>query len=298
MLQRKILFATGFTAADREAFSQACFFAHAWKAKLLIVHVNSQPAESSGEGVVSESKEVEKGVDVLAMDLHNSHEHIVHEHITRTGDPVDVILKIEKEHDVDLIVLGTRGRKGVKRMFHGSVAESIIRSAHCPVLTLRKPESETAARGADFHPKILVPIDFSVYSYAALDFASSIAHAIDAGITILHVDDSTEPPTTDSNYGNAPLSSDRQKLWTQLKKFEPREKGLTFGHKILGGPAKNQIIQFAQENDYDYIVLGTHGRTGIGRALMGSVTEQVVRNATCPVVTVKPTNKRSAVYQY
>lgn len=298
MLQRKILFATGFTAGVREAFHQSCFFARAWKAKLLIVHVNSPQEQESSENAAIEAGDFEKDVEVLSMDLDNSHEHISHEHITRTGDPVDVILEIEKEHDVDLIVLGTHGRKGVKRMFQGSVAESIIRSANCPVLTLRMSESEEPVREIENHLKILVPIDFSVYSYAALDFASAIAKAIDAGITILHVDDSNESPTTHLPDGTPELSEDRQKLWDQLKKFEPREKGIRFGHKILAGPAKKQITKFALENQYDYIVLGTHGRSGIGRALMGSVTEQVVRNANCPVVTVKPSNKRNPVYQY
>lgn len=291
MLQRQILFATGFTAADREAFRQSCFFARTWNAKLLIVHVNHPNKKSSKELADTAKKNVDNKLDVLPIDMN-----IRHEHITRSGDPVDVILAIEKEKDVDLIVLGTHGRKGVKRMFQGSVAESIIRSAHCPVLTLRAIAPEHRNQAHAGNTKILVPIDFSVYSYAALDFASSIAAAMDAGITILHVDDSTAPPTKQLPDGSVQLNEHRKKLWEQIKKFEPREKGVRFGHKILSNPATKQITQYAQEHQYDYIVLGTHGRTGIGRALMGSVTEQVVRNAECPVITVKPSNKRSPAY--
>ena len=294
MLQRKILFATDFTAADRGAFRHSCNFARAWKAKLLIVHVNTSTASEASEE--TEASEPASIVSSKGIQIHPIDADINHEHITRSGDPVDIILEIGKEHDVDLIVLGTHGRKGVKRMFQGSVAESVIRSANCPVLTLRQSDSDEATPPSKNKPKILVPIDFSVYSYAALDFASSIALALDAAITILHVDDSDDSSPTSSSDETKPMSEQRKTLWEQLKQFKPRESEIRFGHKILGSPATKQIAQYARDNQYDYIVLGTHGRSGIGRALMGSVTEQVVRNADCPVVTVKPSNKRSPTY--
>ena len=194
-----------------------------------------------------------------------------------------------------MIVLGTHGRKGVKRLFAGSVAESVIRSASCPVMTLRQsqPSAEThnLHRGSKNKPKILVPTDFSLHSYVALDFASTIAAAIGGAITILHVDDSTDDSTEKVREGISEWSEHRKLLWDQLNKIEPRVNGIEFAHKLLNSPASTHITEFANEHHYDYIVLGTHGRSGVGRALMGSVTEHVVRNVDCPVITVKPSDK-------
>lgn len=292
MIERKILFATDFSSTDREAFHQACLFARAWQAKLLIVHVNESNSSSRSQDV--ETMETKKGIDVLGMDLHNSHDRISHEHITRTGDPAEVILGIEQEQNVDLIVLGTHGRKGFQRVLHGSVAETVIRCSHCPVLTLRSaPDAKPPASQSG--QKVLVPIDFSVHSLAALDLASTLAQAIQAEITILHVDDSNHTPIRVSADGAPLLDTERMNQWNQLKGFVPRSSGIRYEHKILPGPATKTIPQFANQSRYDYVVLGTHGRTGIGRALMGSVTEQVTRNSNCPVVAVKPNNKRSPV---
>ena len=79
------------------------------------------------------------------------------------------------------------------------------------------------------------------------------------------------------------------------KKVKPKTQRVPYGHQLLKGPTAECITRFANERDYDFIVLGTHGRTGIGQVVMGSVAEQVVRSADCAVITVKPSNKRIPV---
>ncbi len=279
----RILFATDFSTKDQDALEQACRFAQAWKAKLLIAHVDDSHADDHS----ASRKELLRLVPTdLAVD---------YQHVLRTGDPAKIILEIEDEYDVDLIVLGTHGRKGVRRLFAGSVAESVIRSAHCPVLTLRErhPASGHPESLPDHKPRLLVPVDFSLHSYVALDLASSIAVAIGGTITILHVDDSTGEASEKVREGISEWGDHRKLIWEQLRKVEPRERGIEFDHHLLNGPASTQITNFANENSYDYITLGTHGRSGVGRSLLGSVAEHVVRQANCPVITVKPSNKFS-----
>ncbi len=286
----QILYAADFSLHDEDTFREACKFAEAWKAKLLITHVDDTPLLALREELPKKVDPNQKLYDIFPEDLA-----IDYEYIPRAGDPAKVILDIERERDVDLIVLGTHGRKGIKRVFAGSVAEEVIRSAKCPVLTLLQTDPRLKFRMPPVKAKILVPTDYSVHSYAALDFASSLARVLSAGITILTVDDSTSKQTAEQDSEDV---EHQAKLWEHLQKFKPTEPHVDFGHKLLSGPAAKQIIDYAKQENYDYVVLGTHGRTGVGRVLLGSVAEQVVRNVDCPVITVKPSNKLNSVFHY
>ena len=262
MLQKSILFATDLDDDEICAFQQACIFALAWKAKLLIVHV-----DDLHHCVLEQDHSVSQD---LAKRLHNIFPNnlaIEYGYLIRRGVPAQVIMDLERDENVDLIVLGTHGRKGVNRMFGGSVAESVIRSAHCPVLTLRQREPSQPTQRSLGPAKFLVPIDFSVYSYAALDFASSLAKAMNASLTILHVDETGEP-TAGKTKQTGRLTRDesqRRKIWEQLGAYQPPDDGIQFEHQLIRGSAISQIADFAALNDFDYVVLGTHGRSGVGR---------------------------------
>ena len=125
-----VLYAADFSERDRNSFEQACRFARAWRAKLLIAHV-----DDSGDRSREQEPRMANSLELL--DIFPSDLEIDYDHILRNGDPVQVILDIEKEFDTDLIVLGTHGRKGLERVFAGSVAEQVLRQAQCPVLTVR-----------------------------------------------------------------------------------------------------------------------------------------------------------------
>ena len=279
-----ILFATDCSSRDRPSFQLACLFARAWQAKLLIAHAdNSQTnppqVELPGEDIRHQLHEF------VPADLE-----INYDHILRQGDPADVIFELEKEHNVDLIVLGTHGRKGIERMIWGSVAERVIRNAECAVLTLNPHIQESTEMLLEETNRILVPIDFSVHSYAALDFASALAATTNATITILYVDEAVAVGKDSST----PLNQEehRDQTWARLVQVNPTRPAIEHDHKILFGSARDQIAEFANSRHFDLIVLGTHGRTGVRRVLMGSVAEHVLRNIECPVITVKPGDKK------
>ncbi len=190
---------------------------------------------------------------------------------------------------MDLIVLGTHGRRGLNRVFAGSVAEKIVRKANCAVMTSREFEGE---RPSHEMKRILVPVDFSVYGHAAMDFANQIALSSGAVMTIVYVDDSDTSATQQFPHGRLEWSDQQKDLWDQLRQYKPLSDKIEFTHKLFKGDPSQEICSYANEHHYDLIVLGTHGRTGLRRALVGSVAEQVVRHANCPVISVKPTNKR------
>ena len=128
--------------------------------------------------------------------------------------------------------------------------------------------------------KILYPTDFSSYSNQAYFHAVSLAEKHGAGLTVLFVwsPDMVTP-------GN-PL--DPRSYWrSQLEQIRPVDPRIPVRHVLLEGNAAAEIVRFGREHNFDLIVMGTHGRTGVDRQLMGSVAEQVLRDAACSVLVVK-----------
>ena len=134
--------------------------------------------------------------------------------------------------------------------------------------------------------KILFPTDFSHTGDAALALATSLARDTGATLLIVHVE---EPPTA---YGGGelyygvpePATEDLRKM---LYKIEPTDPAVPFEHRLVIGDPANAVVRLAEEEGVDMIVLGTHGRTGFTRLLMGSVAEAIVRRAKCPVLSYR-----------
>jgi nucleotide-binding universal stress UspA family protein len=134
--------------------------------------------------------------------------------------------------------------------------------------------------------RILHPTDFSERSSTAFQLACALAHDYGARLVVLHV---AQPPMI--AYGEVvmpPPSLDYRKVAEdQLRQLQAPWAGLRLEHRLEEGDPAATILRVAQETGSDLVVLGTHGRTGLGRLLMGSVAEQVVRRAPCAVLTVK-----------
>ena len=134
--------------------------------------------------------------------------------------------------------------------------------------------------------KILFPTDFSTASDAAMRYATGLAKESGATLYIVHVE---EPPMA---YGGGELyygipDPDRQELERMLSKLKPGDESIPYEHRLLIGDPAAEVVKLAETEEIDIIVLGTHGRTGIRRLLMGSVAEAIVRRAPCPVLTYK-----------
>jgi nucleotide-binding universal stress UspA family protein len=132
---------------------------------------------------------------------------------------------------------------------------------------------------------ILQPTDFSARSEFAFRLACSLARDYSARLIVLHV---VEPPTVSAaGVLMLPPVVDLEPLRERLHQLRPGDPKVAVEHRLVEGDAATEILRAAGEVKCDLIVMGTHGRTGLGRLLMGSVAEQVVRRAPCPVLTVK-----------
>jgi universal stress protein A len=134
--------------------------------------------------------------------------------------------------------------------------------------------------------KILFPTDFSTLSDAALKHATVLARDMGAKLLIMHVE---EPPAaygTGEMYYGIP-DPDMPALRNMLEAVVPSDRTVPYEHRMITGDPADEIVALAEQEKADLIVMGTHGRTGLGRLLMGSVAEAVVRRARCPVFTFK-----------
>jgi universal stress protein A len=134
--------------------------------------------------------------------------------------------------------------------------------------------------------KILFPTDFSTSSDAGLEQATSLARDTGASLLIVHVE---EPPAA---YGGGEmyygvLEPDNTELVKMLEAVVPHDANVPYEHRMLMGDPATEIVRLADEEKVDLIVMGTHGRGGLRRLLMGSVAESVVRHANCPVFSFK-----------
>ncbi|MBM4059244.1 MAG: universal stress protein, partial [Planctomycetes bacterium] len=140
---------------------------------------------------------------------------------------------------------------------------------------------------------ILFPTDFSTASDAALVHAEAIAKQSGCSLLIVHVE---EPPLA---YGGGELyyglpEPNSERIQKMLETVKPRAADVPFEHRLIMGDPAGEVVRIASEADCEMIVMGTHGRTGLTRLLMGSVAEQIVRRAPCPVLVFREAAERLA----
>lgn len=131
---------------------------------------------------------------------------------------------------------------------------------------------------------ILCPTDFSPPAVAAFDLACELARDHRCRVTVLHV---PLPPLTQDQLAESRRPGFRDDLRAELDRLRSPDPAVTVTHLILEGDPAGVIVDVAREHGCDLIVMGTHGRSGLGRLVLGSVAEHVIRHAPCPVLTTK-----------
>jgi nucleotide-binding universal stress UspA family protein len=207
--------------------------------------------------------------------------------IARHGDePYRYIVEEAEKNKVGMIILGRRGRTGLKRLMMGSETAKVIGHAPCNVLVVPRAAQVTFS-------KILVATDGSQYSDSAVSEAMSIAKQCNASLTVISV----VPSETESPFDI--VHSEMQKGLIADKELHQAEaivknaktlaekNGITAKAFIYTGRPYDAITETAKEEHANLIIMGSHGRTGISRLLMGSVTERVIGLAECAVLVVK-----------
>jgi nucleotide-binding universal stress UspA family protein len=218
--------------------------------------------------------------------------------IVRDGSVPHEIIRAATELPADLIVMGTHGLSGFERFMLGSVTEKVLRKAPCPVLTV--PPAIAADRSPTVVFRTIVcGVDFSRAGNQAFEYAVSLAQEAGGRIVLVHALEwfAEEEPKLSAHFNvsefRRTLEADARQ---QLAALVP-ESARTWCEPesiIVHGKAYRELLRIAAERQADLIVLGVRGRTIADMALFGSTTQHVLRQATCPVLTV-PLERRAAV---
>ena len=201
------------------------------------------------------------------------------------GIPSKVILNYIDEHDIDLVVMGTHGRTGLRRFVLGSVSEHVLRESPVPVLVTRATETPPALP----YRNVLVPTDGSDCANSALEHALSISSAYEATLHALNVVD--EAAIRSSPGGGLPsgylenLESVGEQTLASITQ-QAQEANVDVQTAVRRDRPGRGIQAYAADNDVDLVVMGTHGRSGVERVLLGSTTEHVIRKTDFPVLAI------------
>jgi nucleotide-binding universal stress UspA family protein len=294
MTFHKILCPTDFSAGSQYALRTAARIAAASDAELVIANVWYLPSAAyAGEAPVPSD-----AVQFLTDDSERGLAHAARaasdlgaRRVTTTmltGIPWDQLVALLRgDAAFDLVVMGTHGRTGLARILLGSVTEQVVRHAPCPVLTVR----DRGDTGTYRH--VLCPVDFSDSARQAVDLAARVATAGGAGITLLHVLELPVAYSGEPKIAGFAGDLDRQaaamlERWTvELQAKVPVP---VTARSRVGRPGAQILTALDDDPSFDLVITGSHGRTGLRRLLLGSVAEQVIRHAACPVLVARTRN--------
>jgi len=279
-----ILFATDFSPAADLAAPIAVQIARRYGAKVYGLHVNRfddyTGVAPSAWAAMAEAAERESTEQ--AQRLNKQLEGIEHEAVIGEGNTWDVISDLIDKKEIDLVVLGTRGRTGFGKVLLGSVAEQILRQSPCPVLTVGphvNPWSEEYARMRE----ILYATDLATDTPVAAPYAISLAQENQAHLVLLHV---IEGPKAGDLVNSAETTDAKER---KLQQMVTEQAGLWCEptYIVEQGPAAEKILDVSKRRHTDLIVLGARPAKGFATHLSLGTVQKVVAQANCPVLTVR-----------
>ena len=299
---QRILLPTDLSEFSSLALRHALALARKFKTRLKVVYIIPRLAPVGEEMFLSAAwaapaevwKRAEEDVQTFMASAREAR--IDYEMEIREGDPWREILAAAEEMPADLVVMGTHGRSGPEKFILGSVSEKLVRRLSCPVMTVGHEEGRTWETPG-LISRILCAVDFSRSSDRAFDFALALAESHGARITLLH---SIEymPDLGEARY--RPVVPDPDPLRKEIERgaAERLEEAIDARRgefvdvevtpRLGVGRAYKEILRAAADERADLIVIGAQGHGLIEHLLSGSNAQQVIRKATCPVLTVRP----------
>ena len=291
MLIKHIACPVDFSDFSVRAYRHALSLAAHYRATLVAFHVvelwrypYADYAASAGDyAQFSETLHAAGKERLVEFAKNHTHPEVQPEFAVHEGRAPDAILSFAKARNIDLIVMGTHGRRGFDRLVLGSATDRVMREACCPVLAVCKTHDSILEADAG-HPhhlnRILLGTDFSANAVRALDYAISATEEYGAELTLLHV--------VEGVHGAARTEEAVATATQELDKLVPEEKrrALKVTTLVRTGSPYQQIIEHAREAHIELVILGVRGAGALDRAVFGSTTYRVIQLGPCPVLAV------------
>jgi nucleotide-binding universal stress UspA family protein len=288
---KRILCPTDFSDFSERAFAYSLSLARQYKAELYLLHVVrpviiGYPEYAIPDSVSEFYGELSEYAEEQLREFAKVHSEggVNPRVVVEEGVATESILHFARENSIDMIVMGTHGRRGFQRLTLGSVTDRVMRRAGCPVLAVRTPEHDFVAPGSKGEPvhlrKILLCSDFSECSDRALQYAISLATEYKSELSLLHVLEHLPSPEQ-REVENARVVH----LMEERIPLEVRDCCKIKTIVRVGKPFE-EIVKEAEENQTDLMVVGVRGRNVLDLALFGSTTQRVLQLGPCPVLAI------------
>jgi nucleotide-binding universal stress UspA family protein len=286
----KILCPTDFSEGSRQAMRVAVHLAKETKAELVFAHAWYVPPSMYAGEYVFPPAVLGQMADDAQRELDGVVKQAMADGAKRvsatlvTGVPWVELVELLEKQAFDLCVMATHGRTGLPRIMLGSVAEKVVRHAPCSVLAVR-PDSEPRP-----FTHVLVPTDFSPSAKSALELAAELVRPGGAGVTVLHVIEVPVAYSGELRVADFARDLDTRSSEALAKAAEHVKRRASVPVSTtsrIGYPGAETLAALDADPSIDLVIMGSHGRTGIKRALLGSVAEKVIRHARCPVLVAR-----------
>lgn len=299
---QKILVPTDFSACAEHALTKAIDLAERFDATLHVLHVVDEldPEFYGVDDAQNKATQIRARIREEAQARLNE--------MVPDGEPVEINTAVSvhlsfdvaatirdyiQEYGIDLVVMGTHGHRNIERLMLGNVADKLVRHAHCPVITVNEEVPWIDASKGRLVEEVLAPVDFSEHSKQAVKTAKYFADAYDARLHLLFVAEKRVVPTfSDTGLPGVGVVEMDEEIVANA------EEALVQMSNSLGGPdvdlvpavrhgrVAESVIDYAEREGAQLIVMATRGLSGVERFLLGSNTERIVRVAQCPVLTM------------
>jgi len=301
---RRILCPVDFSDHSRRALDHAIAIARLHKSTVTVLYVFApMPVAAVGLGPMGLEPTVLSPIDserlleeTKAFAAMESAPGVTVETLVRGGSAAAEIVDQAVDMQADLLVMGTHGRSGFERLILGSVTERVLRKAPCPVMTVPTGLPDAVPAGPVLYKSILCPVDFSESSLKALEYATTMAVQAHGQLTVLHVDerdfehaDGVGGVAYDAGKTMGEFLEERAQA--SQRRLEDVTKGVPTNCVVdtlqTNGTPWREVLRVAAERRSDLIVMGVQGRGSTDLLFFGSTTQHVVRQATCPVLTLR-----------
>jgi len=284
---------------SREAVLQGLRIASKSGATLRLVRVGTSTVLSGGPDSLPLENETLRKIQAAELaDLYSiAAECRAHSTVTITasvqhGPVVDALIGYARRQKVDLIVMRSHSRKGLARVWFGSVADALIRESGIPVLVVKAPSVATALESGFHYNRILVPLDGSLLAEQSVQPAISLARIDGATVTLLMVVTPSTVPAGEfvSASGDAPAKAvEAAKRYLDSCLTPAIDKSVRIERKVvLARDVPGAVLSTAEAIEADLIAIATHGRGALTRARVGSVADRVVREASISTMVLHP----------
>jgi nucleotide-binding universal stress UspA family protein len=285
----KMLVATDGSRDAGVAATTAVGLAKATDSELHMVTVAEEyPHYEAYCSLAERSRQVAQGVlDKQRREIENLGGKVARSHL-RTGTAAEEVVSLAEEIGAGLVVMGSRGRGRIRRLAMGSVSHSLVRHAHCPVMVVRE-------EAVSFPTRILLATDASEEAHLAAIAAADVAERTGSELHVAHIGE-VRPVYHPERHGYLARYEELQEraqrlLDGQVDMIKSTGGTVARAHLRVGRPDE-EIALLGEETGANLIVMGSRGLGGIRRALMGSISDSVVRHAHCPVLVVRPEKER------